>query len=43
MRLEFDWENIDILDEKEFLQKKLTLEIIYIKKQTNGLNIKNDS
>jgi len=43
MRLEFDWENIDILDEKQFLQKRLTLEIIYIKKQTNGLNIKNDS
>ncbi|KYN30967.1 hypothetical protein ALC56_14779 [Trachymyrmex septentrionalis] len=40
---EFDWENIDIFDEGECLQKWLTSEMIYIKKQTNGLNIENDT
>lgn len=38
---EFEWENIDILKE-EFLHKRLTSKMIFIKKQINNLNIKND-
>jgi len=38
---EFEWKNIDILKE-EFLHKRLTSKMIFIKKQINNLNIKND-
>ena len=39
---EFDWKNINILDNKKFAHKRLTSEMIFIKKQINDLNIKND-
>lgn len=32
---DFDWENIKILDEEENLHKRLTSEMIFIKKQKN--------
>jgi len=39
----FDWKRVKILDEESILQKQLISEIIYIKQQKNGLNLKNDT
>ncbi|XP_011873294.1 PREDICTED: uncharacterized protein LOC105565056 [Vollenhovia emeryi] len=39
---EFDWDNVEILDEEPFLYRRLISEMIYIKRQTNGLNLQND-
>jgi len=40
---EFDWENIKILDEERILNKRLISEMIYIKKQQQGLNAQSDT
>ncbi|KYN30216.1 hypothetical protein ALC57_00353 [Trachymyrmex cornetzi] len=38
----FNWENIQILDTEPFFHKRLTSEMIFIKKQINGINKQND-
>jgi len=40
---DFDWENVEILDEEVYLNKRLISEMIYIKKQQKGLNLKKDT
>jgi len=40
---EFDWKNTEILDEERNLNKRLISEMIYIKKQQNGLNAQSDT
>jgi len=40
---EFDWSKVLILDEKRSYNKRLISESILIKKQKNGLNLKNDT
>jgi len=40
---DFDWENVEILDEEVFFNKRLISEMIYIKKQQKGLNLKKDT
>ncbi|KYN10278.1 hypothetical protein ALC57_17593, partial [Trachymyrmex cornetzi] len=39
----FDWDNIKVLDIEPFFHKRLTSEMIYIKKQINGINKQNDT
>lgn len=39
---EFNWIEIDILDDKSNLGKRLISEMIYIKRQKNSLNLHND-
>ena len=39
---EFDWENVKILDEEKNIRKRLMSEMIYIKRQRNGLNLQSD-
>lgn len=36
---DFDWENVTILDREQSYEKRLTSEMIHIKRQTNSLNI----
>jgi len=40
---EIDWDNIKILDEEHIYNKRLISEMIYIKRQKNGLNNQNDT
>ena len=40
---EFDWENIEILDEEPILHKRLLSEMIFIKRQKNSLNLQTDT
>jgi len=40
---DFDWENVEILDEEVYFNKRLISEMIYIKKQQKGLNLKKDT
>ena len=40
---EFDRDNIRILDEEKILNKRLLSETIFIKQQTNGLNLRNNT
>ena len=40
---DFDWENVRILDEEPILGKKLLSEMLFIKRQTNGLNSQIDT
>jgi len=40
---DFDWENVEILDEKVYFNKRLISEMIYIKKQQKGLNLQKDT
>jgi len=40
---EFNWDNINILDEKRELKKRLISEMIFIYKQKHGLNLQNDT
>jgi len=39
----FDWENVEILDEEIYFNKRLISEMIYIKKQQKGLNLQKDT
>ncbi|KYQ47791.1 hypothetical protein ALC60_13177, partial [Trachymyrmex zeteki] len=39
---EFDWDNVAILDEEPHYRKRLTSEMIFIRKQTHGLNMQTD-
>lgn len=38
----FEWNSVKILDEEPILSKRLTSEIIYIKRQRNSLNLQSD-
>jgi len=40
---EFDWDDVEVLDEKKNYKKRLISEMIHIKKQPNGLNFQNDT
>jgi len=40
---DFDWENIEMLDGEVYFNKRLISEMIYIKKQQKGLNLKKDT
>ena len=40
---EFDWDNVKILDRENNLNKRLTSEMLYIKKQVNSINKQNDT
>jgi hypothetical protein len=40
---DFDWENVRVLDEEPILGKKLLFEMLFIKRQINGLNSQNDT
>ena len=40
---EFDWDNIEILDEEPILKKRLLSEMIFIKRQKNSLNLQTDT
>jgi len=39
----FDWDNVEILDKEPHYNKRLVSEMIYIKKQTNSLNLQLDT
>jgi len=40
---EFDWNNVEILDEERNYSKRLISEMIHIKRQRQGLNLKKDT
>ncbi|KYM97837.1 hypothetical protein ALC62_11470 [Cyphomyrmex costatus] len=40
---EFNWNNVNILDCESFYHKRLISEMLYIKTQSNGLNLKTDT
>src|SRR5436190_15151168 len=40
---EFKWEEVEVLDSERNLNKRLTSEIIFIKKQKNALNLQSDT
>ncbi|XP_070170887.1 uncharacterized protein [Polyergus mexicanus] len=40
---EFDWDNVEILDEEPILIRRLLSEMIHIKKQSNSLNLQSDT
>jgi len=40
---EFDWDNVEVLDEEINYNKRFILEMIHIKKQRQGLNLKKDT
>jgi len=40
---DFDWENVEVLDEEAHYNKRLISEMIFIKKQSNGLNLHRDT
>lgn len=40
---DFYWDSVKILDQEQILSKKLISEIIFIRKQKNGLNIQSDT
>jgi len=39
----FDWKNVKIIDSERFLGKHLILEMIFIKKQKNSINLQSDT
>lgn len=40
---EFDWDGVEILDEEVMLNKRLTSEMLFIRRQVNGLNRQSDT
>jgi len=40
---DFNWEDVKILDSERFLGKHLVLEMMFIKKQKNGINLQSDT
>jgi len=40
---DFDWDNVEILDEEVYFNKRLISEMIYIKKQQRGLKAQKDT
>jgi len=43
MNHDFDWDNVEILDEEINYKKRLVSEMIFIKKQKRGLNLQSDT
>jgi len=39
----FDWEDVKILDSERFLGKHLVSEMMFIKKQKNGISLQSDT
>ena len=39
---DFDWENVTVLDEEPYNRKRLISEMIFIRRQTHGLNLQTD-
>ena len=39
---DFDWDNVTVLDEESYYRKRLISEMIFIKRQTHGLNLQMD-
>ena len=39
---DFDWENVTILDDEPHYKKRLISEMIFIRRQTHGLNLQTD-
>jgi len=40
---EFDWKNVEILDQERYVSKRLISEMIHIKRQNNSLNLQSDT
>lgn len=40
---DFNWDEVEILDEESFLGKRLISEMIHIKRQTNSLNLQSNT
>ncbi|KMQ83798.1 hypothetical protein RF55_19076 [Lasius niger] len=40
---EFTWDKVEVLDEERIYGKRLMSEIIFIKRQTNSLNLQSDT
>ncbi|KYN00647.1 hypothetical protein ALC62_08581 [Cyphomyrmex costatus] len=40
---DFDWNNVEVLDDESFYHKRLISEMLHIKSQNNGLNLKTDT
>jgi len=40
---EFDWDNVEVLDEEKNYNKRLISEMIHIKRQRKSLNLKKDT
>ena len=40
---EFDWDNVEILDTEPYLNKRLVSEMLFIRRQENGLNRQEDT
>ncbi|KYN17282.1 hypothetical protein ALC57_10434, partial [Trachymyrmex cornetzi] len=40
---EFDWDNVRVLDSERNYNKRLMSEMLYINRQSNGLNMKTDT
>jgi len=40
---EFDWNNVEILDQERYLARRLISEMIHIKRQNNSLNLQSDT
>jgi len=43
LQYEFDWDEVEILDSERYLEKRLILEMIFIKRQNNTLNLQSDT
>jgi len=40
---EFDWDNVEILDNERYLSKRLISEMLHITRQNNSLNLQPDT
>jgi len=40
---EFDWDNVEILEKKHYLSKRLISEMLHITRQNNSLNLQSDT
>ena len=40
---EFDWDNVTILDRERSYTRRCVSEMFYIKRQTNGINLQEDT
>jgi len=40
---EFAWDKVEVLDEERIYRKRLMSEMIFITRQTNGLNLQSDT
>ena len=40
---DFKWEDVEVLDTEPILSKRLTSEMLFIKRQRNGINLRRDT